>query len=89
MQMLDKSVAICEVHPNRATANAYLDHSHKLRHSLSASLAELKASGTSQQQKAEESSPSVPPPLGAASGNSPTPKKKMMRRKKRKIPSEL
>lgn len=87
--MLDKSVAICEVHPNRATADAYLDHSHKLRHSLSASLAELKLSGTSQQQQQKEESASVGSSLSGADGTTPAPKKKMMRRKKKRSTPDL
>ena len=48
--MLDKSVAICQVHPNKVAANAYLDHSYKLRKSLTSSLAEVSLSGDQETQ---------------------------------------
>lgn len=89
MQALDKSVAISKVHPNRAAADAYLDHSYKLRKSLDASLAEVSLSDHPHPKaRKERKSPPASGHLGKHDGkdddtSSSPPKKKMMRRKKK------
>lgn len=87
--MLDKSVAISEVHPNRLAAGAYLDHSYKLKKSLLASVAEQKVATAS---PTDTTVPSSPKREESLTDHSPPKKKKMMRKKKKKtarIPDEL
>ena len=83
--MLDKSVAISEVHPNRLAAGAYLDHSYKLKKSL----LEQKVATAS---PTDTTVPSSPKREESLTDHSPPKKKKMMRKKKKKtarIPDEL
>mmetsp|Transcript_15465 Transcript_15465/g.25748 ORF Transcript_15465/g.25748 Transcript_15465/m.25748 type:complete len:649 (+) Transcript_15465:44-1990(+) len=93
LEVLDKSMAISEVHPNRHAASAYLDHSFKLKKSLLASVAEQKVEQAADYSSAASSTSST---VGSNDGNiqgkeassgsssSSPPKKKMMRKKKKK-----
>ena len=91
---MDKCVEICEVHPNRAAASAYLEHSLKLRKSLRTSLAEARLDNTGSDDLLEgDSSPSTVESAGTVEqdnvdkkGDSQPQsiKKKLMRRKKKK-----
>lgn len=94
-QVLDKSVAICEVHPNKAAASAYLEHSHKLRKSLESSVAQVSLSEHDSQPVQDTPPRSSSSSASSSSANrqqeketggssSPPPKKKMMRRKKKR-----
>jgi hypothetical protein len=78
VQMLDRAVAICEVHPNRLSADAYLEHSHKLRKQLTANIAQITPGGESSRDHHQQVTPDP------ATHTSASPKKIMRRKRKKK-----